>query len=161
LRSGYGSLEETYSLSNTAANIFAYPRWFLESQGIVAFAFLFAPLAAFAYRGRERITRLLCFAFAGAVFGCYVFYTSLEEWWYLRFLLAFPFLFVLGADAVSTAAARLGRLPRLAALVVFGAFVILIGANESSARHVLEHGGERRYVAAGVSLQQNALPAPS
>jgi hypothetical protein len=159
LRSGYGSLAETYSFSNTAANMSAYPRWFLESQGLAAFAFLLAPLAAFAYRGRERITRLLSFAFVGAVFGCYVFYTSFEEWWYLRFLLAaFPFVFVLGGDAVSTAAARFGRLPRLAALVVFGAFVILIGVNESSARHVLEHGGERRYVDAGAYLQHNIAP---
>ena len=104
--------------------------------------------------------RLLYFFFVVAVVGCYLFYTSFEEWWYLRFLLpAFPFVFVLGADAVSTIAARFGPVAQHVALVVFGALLMFTGFAESSGRHVLsESEGDRRYADAAAYVQTSLAP---
>ncbi|MBA2260806.1 MAG: hypothetical protein H0W18_18110, partial [Acidobacteria bacterium] len=134
-----------YDLANVALNMSVYPRSFLETQGLAAFAFLLAPFVAFAYRGERRVRRLLYFLFVVTVFGCYLLYTSFPEWWYLRFLLpAFPFVFILGADAVSTLAVRFGPVARQVALILFGALIVLVGAAESSGRRVLrEWDGER------------------
>ena len=160
LRSGYGSLRETYDLANAALNMSVYPRSFLDAQGLAAFAFLLAPCVALVYRGEWRVRRLLYFFFVVAVFGCYLLYTSFPEWWYLRFLLpAFPFVFILGADAVSTLAVRFGPGARQVALILFGALIVLVGAAESSSRRVLrEWDGERRYADAAAYVQA-ALPA--
>ena len=159
LRSGYGSLDQYYGLSSVAANLSRYPRSFLETQGLAAFAFLLAPFVALLDTRERRDQRLLYFFFVVAVIGCYLFYTSFEEWWYLRFLLpAFPFVFILGADAVSTVAARIGPVAQNVALVVFGALLVFTGFAESSGRHVLsESEGDRRYADAAAYVQ-TALP---
>jgi hypothetical protein len=160
LRSGYGSLGETYGLSNIAPNLSRYPRWFFETQGPAVFAFLLTPLVAFVYGGAHRTRRLLYFLFVAGVLAGYLLYAFFEEWWYLRFVLpAFPFAFILGADAVGTIAGRIGPVVRGAALLVFAALVILSGATESAARHVGNLAGiERRYADAAHYVQTTLPP---
>ena len=154
LRSGYGSLDDTYAWANGALNLARYPRWFLDSQGPVAFAFLLTPAAAIRRPGSG--ARLLCFAFVLAVFGCYTFYTAFEEWWYLRFVLpAFPLVFILGGEAVGALAGHFGSAARNIALCVFAAAVLGYGLSESLSRRVLDMGGgEKRYAAAARYIQR-------
>ena len=158
-RSGYGSLEENYSLANGPLNLVRYPPWFLETQGPVAFAFLLTPLVAIFGGPERRAPRLLLFAFVIAVFGCYLFYVAFNDWWYLRFLLpAFPFVFILAGDAVSTLAARVGPVARGVALVMFAGAIVATGALKSAERDVIGIGqGERRYADAAQYVQA-ALP---
>jgi hypothetical protein len=147
LRSGYGSLDQYYSWSNMVPNLAKYSRWFSEAHGVPAFAFVLAPLIAFRYRGTARTQRLLFFFFIAVLFVSYLFFLSFQEWWYLRFLLAaFPFAFILGADAVSTLAVRFGRVARIATLLAFSVVAILVPAFDSLSRHVLETAPDRRYV---------------
>ena len=101
--------------------VVVYPRWLLETQGARGVRFPSGASCRFAPcidERRDAQAALLRLRRGGL--GCYLFYLVFEEWWYLRFLLpAFPFVFILGADAVSTLARRIGPDARHAALLVF------------------------------------------
>ena len=159
LRSGYGSLEDTYALANAPINVVRYPRWFLETQGPAAFAFLLTPLVSLFGVDERRIQRWLFFGFIAAVLGCYVFYLAFEEWWYLRFVLpAFPLVFILGADAVANLAGKLGPIARGIALTVFAAAVMSTAAAESAARDVMGIAIPERRYADAAHYVQDTLP---
>lgn len=155
LRSGYGSLGDTYSFANLAPTLSRYPRWFLDTQGLLAFAFLLTPAVAIVAGRERRAPRVAYFLFIIAVVGCYLFYQPFDEWWYLRFVLpAFPFAFILGGDAVSTLGGRIGPVARRVALLMFAGAIITMGAIESTARDVVALGdGEKRYSDAALYVQ--------
>lgn len=159
LRSGYGSLEDTYALANAPVNLARYPEWFLETQGPAALAFLLAPLVPLLAADRRRVERWVFLGFIGGVLGGYVFYLSFVEWWYLRFVLpAFPFVFILGGDAVAALAGKIGPVARGVALTVFAAAVISTAATESAARDVMGVARSERRYADAADYVQRALP---
>jgi hypothetical protein len=115
LRSGYGAVEQLFSLSYVLPNLGRYPRWLLEAHTPVIVLALAAPLLV-----RPRRAGLLILAFAAATLAAYLPYVVFDDWWYIRFLLpALPALCVLVAAAVWAVAARTRRArPAIFAVVI-------------------------------------------
>ncbi len=150
LRSGYGENEALFGLENVYANLATYPAWLLETQGPLVFLFLLSPFIAL-WRGARSPLRWHYAAFAALILASYFVYLPFDAWWYLRFLLpAFPFMFILSADAVWTAAGRLAADKRALAMVLFALVMLGIGARNSAAFGVLAIGhGEEKYKEVG------------
>jgi hypothetical protein len=115
LRSGYGAVDQLFSLSHVGPNLGRYPRWLVEAHTPVIALALVAPLLA-----GPRRTRLLLLAFAAATLAAYLPYVVFDDWWYTRFLLpALPALCVLVAAGVWAAAGRAQRAgPAIFAIVI-------------------------------------------
>lgn len=93
LRSGYGSAEELFSLSNIPGNASRYVIWLIATAPILLLSIL-----AVVRRHRDPLVRGMT-AFALLVVSAYLVYAMFEEWSYLRFLLP-----AMGVMAVLTAA---------------------------------------------------------
>lgn len=130
LRSGYG--DPGYAWSYFRDNMANYPRWLLDTQGPLVFAFLLsAVLPARSSPGGPPLRRLLL-AFAGGVLGCYLWYLSFDSWMFLRFMLpALPVVFVLAADAVWAATRRFGPQVRVLATLSFCAVMVSLGVTRA------------------------------
>jgi len=102
-RSGYGSAEELFALSNIAPNASRYLRWLMGT----------APALVLAVFGvvRLRASRLAqgLFAFAALVIASYLVYAVFDDWSYLRFLL--PALAILAIFAAVELSAWIDRWP--------------------------------------------------
>lgn len=155
LRSGYGDNDALFGLENVARNVARYPAWLLETQGPLVFLFLLSPFIA-RWRGDRSPLRWHYAAFAALIIASYFVYLPFDAWWYLRFLLpAFPFMFVLSADAVWTAAGRLAADKRALAMVLFALVMLGIGARNSATFDVLAIGhGEEKYIEVGRYLDR-------
>ena len=118
LRSGYGTLNDLYSVDNVAVNLQRYGTWFVDSQTPLPLIGLMAPaFARTAARGRLRVA-LVTSAFPAVVFALYLPYLAFHawEWSYLRFLLpGYPALMV-GFAIVVLASCRRLREPLIAAV---------------------------------------------
>ena len=116
-RSGYGSAEELFALSNIAPNASRYARWLMGT----------APALVLAVFGvvRLRANRLAqgLFAFAVLVIASYLVYAVFDEWSYLRFLL--PALAIFAVFAAVELSAWIDRWP--AAVRPLLLFAIVIG----------------------------------
>ena len=126
LRSGYGTAQEIYALSNVAPNAAVYARWLWQTHGPWLFA---TPLALMLKQGE--VVALL--AFGALVVMAYLIYGVFETWTYLRFML--PALAVaticvsaLIAKGLQQVSASL-RVPLIAAMVL-----ALAASNISAAR---------------------------
>jgi hypothetical protein len=129
LRSGYGTAEEIYALSNVWPNTALYTRWLIETHGPWL---LLAPLALLMSR-REL---LWLFVFAAGVVAAYLAYAVFEAWTYLRFLLPAMTVAMLAVAVIVAEAHR--RLPVAIRLpVVVGTLLALMTMNLAAAR---EHG---------------------
>jgi hypothetical protein len=159
LRSGYGDTSGLFAVEHAGANLARYPSWLLETQSPLVFLFLLSPFVA-TWLGDRTPARWLFAAFIAVVFGSYVLYIPFEAWWYLRFLLpAFPFIFVLAADAVWTAAGRLAPDQRTLAMTLFALVMLGAGWRNSDNQDVLSVGrGEVKYLEVAQFVKQT-LPA--
>lgn len=115
-RSGYGSAEDLYSLSNIAGNLPRYFNWLLTTSPLLL-------LSVFGFwRLRRERTTLALLAFASLVVASYLVYGVFDDWSYLRFLL--PALAILAVfTAIELSAWLTGgpvsyRAPTLLALVL-------------------------------------------
>jgi len=121
LRSGYGSLEELYSLRNVATNLLQYGRWLVTAHGPLILLAALAPLVKSICLLPPQQVRLIVVGAPVMVLALYLPYWVFQpdEWSYLRFLLpAFPAVFAAFA-AVTIAAWRRRRSPPVRAVVLF------------------------------------------
>jgi hypothetical protein len=157
LESGYGPLGGAFELGHFGANLARYPAWWLESQGVLGFAF-----AAGVIRRHPRHQRevAVLVAFAAAVVLLYLFYIPFDAWWFLRFLVpAIPIALLFCVNAVEWAAARLPPAPRCAALVAFACLMLGHAVTFNRQIAVLDTGdGEQKYVDAGVYVDRVTPP---
>jgi len=98
LQSGQGGLDYLFSAENLGTNLIRYPRWFVETQTPLA-----AAAAALLLVPWKRVWHTPETSRAAALFGglllvallIHALFAQLEEWWYLRYLLAaWPGIFV-------------------------------------------------------------------
>lgn len=117
LRSGYGSAEELFALSNIGANASRYFMWLIASSPILLLSILGA-----VRRQSDRTVRGLV-AFALLVIAAYLVYAVFEEWSYLRFLL--PALAVLTILTAAELAVWIDRWPTAVRPILL--FVVVMG----------------------------------
>lgn len=130
--SGYGSLDQLFSLSNVAANLSNFGRAFYQTQTVIPLIGLAAP---FLLTGEARRVALWLLAAAGVVVGIYLLYRPHPEWWYLRFLIPATVLLLVVASSV---AARVADRARIRGVVAIGTVVLALwGMRVAGARDVL------------------------
>ncbi len=102
-RSGYGTAEELFALSNVIPNGSRYVGWLVATAPVL----LLAPVAFIRLRRNAHARALMIFA--GLVAGAYLVYAVFEHWSYLRFWL--PAMAALAVLAGVQLAAWIERLP--------------------------------------------------
>ena len=117
LRSGYGSADELFALSNAGANASRYFSWLIATAPVLLLSIL-----AVVRRHSNHLVRGLA-AFAVLVIAAYLIYAVFDEWSYLRFLL--PALAVMAILTASELAAWIDRWPVAARPILL--FVIVMG----------------------------------
>jgi hypothetical protein len=117
LRSGYGSAEELFALSNIGPNASRYFNWLIATAPVLLLSIL-----AIVRRHSDRVVQGLA-AFVALVVGAYLVYAVFDDWSYLRFLL--PALAVLAVLTASELAAWIDRWPTAIRPVLL--FVIIVG----------------------------------
>ncbi len=150
LRSGYGTNEELYMLSNVWPNLQRYPVWLWHSQSpLVLLAFV--PLLPGLTSRAARRALWPAAAITLATLASYVAYFAFAEWWYLRFMLP-----GLGAFAVLMAAGIVVLARRIPAPWSYIAVALcLVFATEHALSYAADAGafgllrGERRYITVG------------
>lgn len=121
LRSGYGSADELFALSNIPANASRYFRWLIATSPVLVLAVL-----GVVRRHSDRMVRSLA-AFAVLVIAAYLVYAVFEEWSYLRFLL--PALAVMAVLTAAELAAWIDRWPIAVRPLLLVVFVLGITAH--------------------------------
>ena len=117
LRSGYGTADELFALSNVGPNASRYFSWLLATTP----ALLMAPVGM-AIAWRHRLTRALA-TFGALVVAAYLVYAVFDGWSYLRFLL--PALAVAAVFTGIVIAETLRRVP--VQWRVIGALAVVLG----------------------------------
>jgi Dolichyl-phosphate-mannose-protein mannosyltransferase len=117
LRSGYGSADELFALSNAGANASRYFNWLIVTAPVLLLSIL-----AVVRRHSDRTVRGLA-AFAVLVIAAYLVYAVFEEWSYLRFLL--PALAVMAVLTAAELAAWIDRWPVAVRPILL--FIIVLG----------------------------------
>jgi hypothetical protein len=120
LRSGYGSAEELFALSNMVLNASHYFNWLIATSPI-----LLVSLLGFIRLRRDRATRAMC-AFVMSVIGSYLVYAVFDDWSYLRFLL--PALAMMAVFAAVALASWIERWPLPARAPVLFVLLLAIAA---------------------------------
>jgi bacteriorhodopsin-like protein len=157
LRSGYGRLNNLFSLANVPVNAVRYSGWLIETETLLVLLGILAPLVV--DRSRRRAT-WLALGLIGATAAMYCAYRPFDDWSYLRFLLpAITLLLVLASVAATIlmlrGGARVGVFVMLFGLVVFG----LNGVRMARERFAFGMQAlEQRYRSAGV-VARDRLPA--
>ena len=158
LKSGPGSLDYLFQIDNLAANLTRYPRWIVETQTPLVLLAIVAILLPLRNIWRTSFAQRVAVLF-GAIFltvlVMHSLFVPLEEWWYLRYLLAaWPGLFV----ALAIVLARLWEAERLWPRLVGVSVVSVLcffGLGVAARRGAFTNAsGERRYVDAARLLQQ-------
>ena len=163
LRSGYGDLSELYAWSHIPQNLRLYAGWFLETQGLLAFAGVISPVVLLWTRHEERRNRLMLFAFGALLYGMYLVYAPFDSWTYLRFVLpAFPIAFILAADVVRELTVSARPPLQAVAMLLFAVGTAGFGLSQSDGRNVLALGESEQKFAdvgrfAGSTLPRNAV----
>jgi hypothetical protein len=103
LRSGYGSAEELFALSNIVPNASRYVMWTLATAPVMLLGVI-----GFWRLRRDRIAQAMA-AFALLVVASYLVYAVFDDWSYLRFML--PALAVLAIFTAADLAKWLARWP--------------------------------------------------
>ena len=121
LRSGYGTADELFSLSNIGVNAARYFNWLITTAPVLLLGILgFLPVR------RRRSARALA-AFAVLVVAAYLVYAAFDQWSYLRFLL--PALAVLAIFTGIALAAWVERWPIAMRAPLFTALMLGIAAH--------------------------------
>lgn len=118
LRSGYGSAEELFALSNIGANAPRYFNWLITTSPILLVA-----IAGFLRVRRERLAQALL-VFAALVVASYLVYAVFDDWSYLRFLL--PALAAFAVVAAVELAAWIERRPIAARAPLLVALMLVV-----------------------------------
>ena len=159
LTSGYGDASSIYSWQNLLPNLHRYPRWLWETQGWYVFVFVLA-VALPSPSQESRTLRWILLAYVATVFGCYLFYSPFDDWWYLRFVIpAMPAMFILSIDAVWQGARRFGSLVQMIAVLMFAAFSLSHAIDYGRQHSIYEIGeGEQKYADVGRYLARELPP---
>jgi len=169
LRSGYGSVSSLFAWGALLPSLSHYLRW---GPQLASWLVVFAPAAAWLWRGDLARWRLVGAAWILATFGTYAFYAvTAETWWYMRYVLpGFPILIVAGLAGlrvtVHAAASRAGRpwAARASGAVACAVVIVSAGAllrSPSFAEHRAVKPRERVYRdAVAVMGDDAALPHP-
>jgi hypothetical protein len=128
-RSGYGTAEELFALSNIAPNASRYFTWLIATAPV-----LFFSVFGFFRLKRDRTTQAL-FAFAVLVIGSYLVYAVFDDWSYVRFLL--PAMAVLAIYAAVELAAGIERWPLAWRAPIL--FALLLGVTAYSLSSARSH----------------------
>ena len=155
--SGYGDIGEAFAVRHARVNLALYARWWLETQGPLAFVFL---AALWRRPASRRFERLVLVAYAAAVVLLYAFYLPFDQWWYLRFVIpAVPVVLLLCADAVDWIASSRVSI-RAAALALFVAFAAAHAVTFIASKDILTNSAaeRRRYLDAARFLD-SAVPS--
>ena len=141
--SGYGSLEQLFSIANVWPNLVLYPR----STILLLPVALLAPIACFVTR--DRFPTLVLASWAAVVVLVYISFPAFDAEWTLRFLIpAVPPLMVLASVAVFSIGGRLAETHRAVALLVVAA-VAGFGVHTARSHQAFDVEHERRYAAVG------------
>jgi hypothetical protein len=163
LKTGPGDLTAgLFSTANILPNLVLYPSWFIATQtplALVGVAALFLPIDRL-WQSRERAAVAVLFAaMTVVVVFLHCLYLPLDEWWYLRYLLAvWPAIFV-GLALVLSLAWESGRPGlKLGALVVL-ASLCLFGLRMATTRGAFKNApGERRFIEAAKLVAARTEP---
>ncbi len=160
LTSGYGEASSIYNWQHLWPNLQRYPRWLWETQGWYVFVFLLAVALPSGPKAESRTLRWILLAYIGAVFGCYLFYSPFEDWWYLRFVIpAMPAMFVLSIDVIRQGGRRFGLAVQAIALIVFTALSLSHAIAYARDHTIVEIGeGEQKYADVGRFLARELPP---
>jgi hypothetical protein len=119
-RSGYGSADQLFALSNAGANASRYAGWVIATAPLMLLSVLGVSRAV-----RSRFARGLL-TFAALVVSAYLIYAVFDDWSYLRFLL--PALAVLAIVGAIGMEAMITRAPvELRAVILFGVSLAVVG----------------------------------
>jgi 4-amino-4-deoxy-L-arabinose transferase-like glycosyltransferase len=132
--SGYGTVEELFSLAYIRPNLERYPRWMIEAHTWFIALWIAAPLAIVRLPVAGRALAWIGYLFAGAVAVAYLpyIYFQPQEWFYTRFLLpAIPLMILLGMLLVLQAMRRAA--PRAATPVAVLLTLALAGVYAANA----------------------------
>jgi 4-amino-4-deoxy-L-arabinose transferase-like glycosyltransferase len=119
-RSGYGTAEELFSISNIIPNAARYASWLVATSPV-----LFIALFGFVRVRQDRHARALI-VFALLVIVSYLIYAVFDQWSYLRFLL--PALAVFAVFAAIELQAWIERCPVAMRLPLFLTLVVSVSA---------------------------------
>lgn len=152
--SGYGAVEQLFSLSHVGPNAANYAKAFYQTQTVFPLLALAAP---FVLAGDARRQALWLLAGAGVVAAIYLLYRPFPEWWYLRFLIPAIVLAIVVACSV---AAQLADRGRMRGVVAIGTVALaLMGMQAAGARQVLAlQGLEGRYRATAEVVAERLPP---
>ena len=150
LRTGYGDVEGLFAAAHLGPNLKNYGSALLATQ--LAFPLL-GCVAPFVVPRHQRRLAALALAVAVTIIVVYLFYRSLPEWWYLRFLLpALPLLTVLAMSALVFGS-------RATAVVPVVVIVVAHAATSNEMREALNLAqSERRFRTAG-TLARERFPS--
>jgi hypothetical protein len=161
--SGYGRIEEGFTVRNVLPNLARYPRWLTETHTFYIWLGTLAPLWILRWRrGASPLVAWTLLMLAMAVWAAYLPYVYFQpnEWFYTRFLLPAIVIMLLFACLISLTVVRTlpaaTRFPAGALLlcVLFAAFI-----HAAAARQVFTlHAQERKYPDAGAFALEH-LPA--
>jgi hypothetical protein len=157
LKSGYGQLQNLFSLVNIPSNAVQYARWLVATQTPLPLLGLLAPFLV--HRDR-RPAVMLALGLIATTAVIYFAYTPFDDWSYLRFLmLPLVLLLVLAGVCVAALAARargpVGVLMGGALTVAYAIFCVR-AANDHFAFRM--RALEQRYRSAGI-VARDRLPA--
>jgi hypothetical protein len=152
LSTGYGTLFEFYSVTSLPMNVRNYAVWLVQTQTPLILLSVLPLFVRGALRDdRDGASPRACLAaMIGLMFLSYVFYSTFNHWFYLRFLLpAYPVLFVLLVAALRWLALKLPIEARVAAVASACAVVIPFGVNVARNESVFNAAAyEQRHVRA-------------
>jgi hypothetical protein len=161
LESGYGQLEDLYSLRYLWRNVAQFSTWIGETDTpVVALAAVFFVSPRLLPPARIPFPRVLLGAFTAIIILSYLFYLPFDAWWFLRFLLpAWPIVMVLTAGALDAIARRWMASVHRGAVTMIVALLACHGVGLSIAR-----GGftlwrdESRYIDVGRFINASTDP---
>jgi 4-amino-4-deoxy-L-arabinose transferase-like glycosyltransferase len=162
LASGYGGLDDLFSIAYAAPSIQRYVSWVIETQTVLWIAGALALIVPARRLWRTDDARQAAILLAGVVatvWTGYFFYQPFEAWWFLRFMLpSWPAL-AIGTSALvlalGDAAGRTGRRCSVGVIVALGLF----GAFKTRQLGVFAPGeGERRYATIAELVAQHTEP---
>jgi hypothetical protein len=187
--SGYGSFTQQFAWANVSRNITNYASWLIESQtvlSLVGVGAILVPLRRLWPAVPDRRVFWIMGTFSAVLWAQFCFYLVFDDWAYLRFLLPFWPLLMLGLGAVALAAVSTRR-PVVAMIAVWvvlavgvhgRSFLVLRGmmnlwpgdsayvgaalavrsiTEPNSVVFTLRHSGSVRYYAGRVTMRYNLL----
>jgi hypothetical protein len=164
LASGYGTIDQGFSVHNVLPNLARYPRWLTEAHTVFIWTSAFAPIWIVTEGRRRPAAAWTALFVALAVWAAYLPYAYFQphEWFYTRFLLPAVAIMLLYSALVSLSVVR--RLPAAVRLPIGGLLMLALLATFiqcARSRQVFDlERQERRYPEAGTFVREQ-LPSRS